>query len=262
MADQTATPLGDLPRWDLTDLYPAPDSAELRDDLTRIETDSRAFRERFMGRLPEIDGETLGEAIETYEAIEETMGRIMSYAQLVYSGNVSDPETAKFYQTMQERVTSISAELLFFTLEINQLDDAVLDRKLAAPEAAKYAPWLRDVRVFRPHQLSEEMERLLHEKQVAGRAAWNRLFDETMATLRFPFDDKMLTSEEALHLLTSTDAAVRERAAKTLGTVLGDNVRTFCLITNTLAKDKEIEDKWRDFARPPSSRNLGNQVED
>ena len=262
MADQTATPLGDLPNWDLTDLYPAPDSRELQDDLSRMEAESSDFRERFMGRLGEIDGDGLGKAIATFEAIEETMGRIMSYAQLVYSGNVSDPETGKFYQTMQERVNAISAGLLFFRLEINEIDDAEMERKLAAPEARKYAPWLRDVRVFRPHQLSEEMERLLHEKQVAGRAAWNRLFDETMATLRFPYDGKMLTSEQTLHLLSNPDAAVREKAAKTLGTVLGENARIFCHITNTLAKDKEIEDKWRDFPRPPSSRNLGNHVED
>ena len=262
MAEQTATPLGDLPKWDLTDLYPSPESGELRNDLTRIETDARSFRERHMGKLAAIDGRALGKAIAAYETIEETMGRVMSYAQLVYAGNVSDPEVGKFYQTMQERVNAISADLLFFTLEINELDDAVLEDKLTAPEAAKYAPWLRDVRLFRPHQLSEEMERLLHEKQVAGRAAWNRLFDETMATMRFPYDDKMLTSEETLHLLSSPDGAVREKAAKTLGTVLGENARTFCLITNTLAKDKEIEDKWRDFPRPPSSRNLGNQVED
>jgi oligoendopeptidase F len=262
MADKLQQDLGTLPNWDLSDLYPGPDSEALKADLAKVEKATRAFNEAYKGKLADLDGSAFGKAIAEYEAIEEITGRILSYAQLVYSGNVADPVCGKFYQTMRERVTAISTDLIFFTLEINLLDDAVLDKKLAAPGAAKYAPWLRDVRVYRPHQLSEDMERLLHEKYVAGRAAWNRLFDETMASLRFPYDGKMLTTEETLHLLSEHDGAVREKAAKTLGTVLRQNARIFCLVTNTLAKDKEIEDKWRHYARPSSARNLGNQVED
>ncbi len=262
MADTQGQDLGALPNWDLSDLYPGQDSAALKSDLTKVEKDARSFNDAYKGRLAGIDGRAFGAAIVAYEAIQEITGRIMSYAQLVYSGNVADPEIGKFYQTMRERVTTISTDLIFFTLEINELDDAVLEAKLAEPETAKYAPWLRDVRLFRPHQLSEDMERLLHEKYVAGPAAWNRLFDETMAGLRFPFDGKTLTTEETLHLLSDHDGAVREKAAKTLGSVLRQNARIFCLVTNTLAKDKEIDDKWRHYARPQSARNLGNQVED
>jgi oligoendopeptidase F len=163
---------------------------------------------------------------------------------------------------IQERTTDISAQLLFFELEINRLEDDVLEAKLAAPELDRYRPWLRDVRAFRAHQLADDLERLLHEKHVAGRAAWNRLFDETMAALRFPLDGQALTSAEILNKLTDRDGAVREAAAGSLGTVLGENLRVFALITNTLAKDKEIEDSWRRFERPVSSRNLGNFVED
>ena len=262
MADMQAEALGNLPNWDLDDLYPGRDSDALKDDLARIETEANEFRDRYRGTLAALDGAGLGEAIAVYEALQDTTGRIMSFAQLAYSGNVTDPEVGKFYQTMQERVTTISSELIFFTLELNELEDDVLNAKLTDPAAAKYAPWLRDVRAFRPHQLAEDMERLLHEKHVAGRAAWNRLFDETMANLRFPVDGEMLTSEETLHLLSDHDSAVRETAAKSLGTVLRENARVFCLVTNTLAKDKEVDDKWRRFARPPSSRNLSNQVED
>ena len=262
MADTQGQDLGALPNWDLSDLYPGQDSAALKSDLAKVEKDARSFNDAYKGRLAGIDGRAFGAAIVAYEAIQEITGRIMSYAQLVYSGNVADPEIGKFYQTMRERVTTISTDLIFFTLEINELDDAVLEAKLAEPETAKYAPWLRDVRLFRPHQLSEDMERLLHEKYVAGPAAWNRLFDETMAGLRFPFDGKTLTTEETLHLLSDHDGAVREKAAKTLGSVLRQNARIFCLVTNTLAKDKEIDDKWRHYARPQSARNLGNQVED
>ena len=254
--------LGKLPEWNLDDLYPGRDSAELGADLDRALTEAKAFSGKYKGKLAGLDGAAFGAAIAAYEAIDETLGRIMSFAHLSYAGNVADPETGRFYQTMQERVNTISAEILFFTLEINEMEDADAQAKLAAPEAAKYQPWLRDVRVFRPHQLSEEAERLLHEKRVTGRAAWNRLFDETMADLRFPFDERELTSEEILHLLSDANGATRKKAAKSIGAVLGDNSRIFALITNTLAKDKEIEDKWRDYAAPSSSRHLQNHVED
>ena len=254
--------LGDLPEWDLADLYPATDSAELETDLNRAATESRAFSDRYKGRLSGLAGDALGAAIAEYEAIDEIMGRVMSYAQLVYAGNVSDPEIGRFYQSMQERVNDISADVLFFSLELNEIDDKTVAKQLKSPEAARYRPWLDDVRSFRPHQLSEEMERLLHDKRVAGRAAWNRLFDETMADMLFDHDGRKLTSEEVMNMLSNLDEAVRKAAAATLGEELGRHARTFSLITNTLAKDKEIEDRWRNFPRPESSRNLANQVED
>ncbi len=254
--------LGPLPEWDLRDLYPAPDSAELEADLTGAAGRSKDFRARFEGRLAGLAGAALAAAIQDYEAIQEVLGRVMSYAQLVHSGDMSDPEVGRFYQTMQERATVISTDLLFFALELNRLEEADLEVKLEDPALARYRPWLRDLRAFRPHQLSDELEALLHEKSVAGRAAWVRLFDETMADLRFPLNGTELTSAEVLHKLTDRDRAVREAAAKSLARVLAGNARLFALITNTLAKDKEIEDKWRGFARPVSARNLANFVED
>ncbi len=253
---------GPLPEWDLNDLYPGPESAPLRDDLAHCEAAAKDFRGRHEGRLAELEGAALGRAVAEYEALQETLGRVMSYAQLVYSGDMSDAEVGRFYQSMQERTTAISSELLFFTLELNRLDEALLEAKLEAAELARYRPWIRDVRAFRDHQLSDELEQLLHEKYVAGRAAWTRLFDETMADLRFPFGEESLTSAEILNKLTDADPAAREAAGRSLGAVLGENQRVFALITNTLAKDKEIEDKWRGYARPVSSRNLGNYVED
>ena len=254
--------LGQLPEWDLTDLYHDRDCEPLAADLDRAATDAKAFHKRYRGAVADLDGTALGAAIAAYEAIDEVLGRIMSYAHLVYAGNVSDPEIGRFYQTMQEKVNAITADTLFFTLEINGIEDDDLAARMAVPEAAKYAPWMRDVRAFRPHQLSEEIERLLHEKRVAGRAAWNRLFDETIAEMRFSFDGRDLTSQEILNLLSDPEEAQRKKAAKTFGGVLGGSVRVFSLITNTLVKDKEIEDKWRHFANPQSSRNLSNHVED
>jgi oligoendopeptidase F len=255
-------PLGDLPAWDLSDLYAGKDDPRLEADFAAAERDAKAFRERYFGKLAGLPGAALGEAVATFEALEERLGRAMSFAELTYAGNQSDPITAKFFQTVQERVNSISTQILFFTLELNRIEDAELETKLKAPSFARYRPWLRDLRAFRPHQLSDEMERLLHEKYVAGRGAWVRLFDETIAALRFPLNGKELTSAEALHLLSERDPAVRKAAAKTIGKVFGDNARLFALVTNTLAKDKEIDDKWRSYARPISARNLSNRVED
>ncbi|MGH6946237.1 MAG: M3 family oligoendopeptidase [Kiloniellales bacterium] len=256
------TRLGQMPSWDLSDLYPGPDSAALKADLEATTTAAGSFAARHKGRLAGYDGRVLAAAIADFERIEETLGRIGSYAQLVYSGNMSDPATGRFYQSMQERTTAIAAALLFFTLELNRLEESVLERQLADPALARYRPWLRDLRAFRPHQLSDEAERLLLEKQVTGRAAWTRLFDETMAALRFPLDGKELTNAEILNKLTDRDGKVRKAAAKSLGRVLGDNLRVFALITNVLAKDKQLEDSWRHFPRPVSSRNLANFVED
>jgi oligoendopeptidase F len=251
-----------LPKWDLSDLYPAPDSAALAGDLAQLTGDAEAFRANYQGRLAELSGAALGAAVETYERLQEKIGRIMSYASLVHAGNLADPEIGRFYQTMQERTNAITTTLLFFTLELNRLEDAALEAQLADPGLARYRPWLRDTRAFRPHQLNDELEKLLHEKYVAGRAAWVRLFDETIADLRFPFRGKELTEPEALDLLSDRDPEIRHEAALTIGEVLGRNKRTFALVTNTLAKDKEIEDRWRRFARPISSRNLANFVED
>lgn len=260
--ESSAASLGALPSWDLGDLYASPDSSALSADLKQCATEAAAFRKSYEGRLTALDGAGLAAAIGAYEAIQEVLGRASSYAQLLYSGDMTDAEIGRFYQTLQERATDISSELVFFTLELNRIEDADLEAKLAVPELARYAPWVRDVRAMRPHQLSDEIEQVLHQKYVVGRAAWTRLFDETMARLRFPLDKESLTSAEILNKLTDRDGAVRKAAAKSVGRVLGDNLRVFALITNTLAKDKEIEDNWRGFARPVSERNLANFVED
>ncbi|MFQ5953896.1 MAG: M3 family oligoendopeptidase [Kiloniellales bacterium] len=254
--------LGRLPSWDLSHLYPAPESPELDRDLRRAEADAKAFQDAYKGRLKSLDGAALGAAVAEYERLDEAVSRVMSYAQLKFSGDMSDPETGRFYQTTQERVNDVSAHLLFFTLELNRLDDAVIEPRLEAPALRYYAPWIRDTRVFRPHQLDDDLERLLHDKHVVGRAAWIRLFDETLAGLRFLVDGRRLTCTEVLHLLTDKDGATRHRAATALGQVLGENQRQFALVINTLMKDKAIEDKWRGFARPVAARNLSNLVED
>ncbi len=251
-----------LPTWDLSDLYPGPDSQELATDFARAEADAKAFATRYAGKLAGLTGAGLAEAIASYERIEEVMGRITSYASLLFSGDSTDPALGKFYQTSTERITAISSHLIFFGLELNRLEDTVLDRKLADPAAARWAPWLRDLRVFRPHQLDDTLEKLLHEKEVTGHAAWSRLFDETVAGMRVPLLGEELTVSAALNKLSDTDRDVRAAAGATIGEVFGKNIRLFSLITNTLAKDKEIIDNWRHYPTPGSYRNRCNMVED
>jgi oligoendopeptidase F len=255
--------LGPLPVWRLDDLYPSRDAPELARDLDWAAGEAKSFRADFAGKVAGLDGAALGGAIARYEKLDETLSRIMSFASLTYAGNVSDPAIGRFFQSMQEKVNEISSELIFFTLEITKLDEAKLEEaKRVAPALARYAPWLRDVRAFRDHVLADDMERLLHDKAVAGRGAWVRLYDETLAKLRFRVRGKELTEAEALHLLGDRNRRVREAAAHALAKVFAENIRLFAHVHNTLAKDKEVEDKWRKYPCPVSARNLANQVED
>jgi oligoendopeptidase F len=259
---RSVTDLGALPEWDLSDLYPALESPALEADLERARVEARALAERARGRLAELDGESLAEVVRAYERLTETLGRAMSFAHLVHAADMSEPQASRFLQTVREQVTDIASETLFVTLELNRIDDAVLERQLEAPALARYRPWIRDIRVFRDHQLDDELERLLHEKQVAGRAAWVRLFDETIARLRFAFRGEDLNCAQALDLLSAKDGEIRREIAGVLARTLGANIHALALIANTLAKDKEIEDRWRRYERPISQRNLENMVED
>jgi oligoendopeptidase F len=252
-----------LPSWDLSDLYAGLEDPRLTADLDQAEAKAIAFRERLMGQLASLPGDDLAAAIGEYERIEEGLGRAMSFASLVFAGDAQDPAHGRFYQTVQERVTAISSHLVFFTLELNRLEEAALERGFAASAAlARYRPWLRDLRVWLPHQLSDDMERLLHEKEVTGRSAWNRLFDETIANMKVTVSGEELSVSAALNKLSDRDRAVREAAAKGVSAAFAGHLRLFSLITNTLAKDKEILDSWRRYPQPGSSRNLANMVED
>lgn len=254
--------LGALPVWTLTDLYSGPDGDDLEAAFKEAEDRIEAFEEAYAHKIADLDGTAFGVAIVEYEAIGDLLGRIGSFAQLYHSQNVSDPERGRFYQNTIDRMTALSSKSLFFTLAINRLDDAALEEKLQDAVAAKYVPWIRDLRVFKDHELSDDLERLLHEKYVSGRAAWVRLFDETEAAIRCGVGNESLTLTEALNRLSDPMPEKRRAAAKGVGEALGEKAPLFAYITNVLAKDKATEDAWRKFERPVSSRNLANLVED
>ncbi|MDA0219333.1 MAG: M3 family oligoendopeptidase [Proteobacteria bacterium] len=257
-----AVRLGDLPEWDLSDLYASTGDPALAADLESAAREAAAFEKDFKGRVTALDGAGLAGAIARYEALQETMGRIGSYAQLLYAGNMSDAAIGQFQQGIGEKINDISGRLIFFGLELNRIEDATMAGLLEHEGVARYRPWLEEVRAFRPHQLSDEAEEMLHELSVVGDGAWSRLFDETVAGLRFTINGKTMTEAEALDLLSSPDAAKRKAAAKEVSRVFAANIRLFSLVTNTLAKSKAIDDGWRHFSRPISYRNLSNQVED
>ncbi len=236
------------------------------DDLDRASREAKVFAEDFRGKLATLAtsadaSEKLGAAVARYEALQDLFGRLMSYAGLLHAGDVSDPKRGKFYADAQSRIVEASTATLFFQLELNRLDDAVLFAAATKAPLARWRPWLEDIRKEKPHELEDRIEELFHEKSVTGSAAWSRLFDETIAALRFPIQGQELPIEPALNLLQDEKEETRRAAAEAIGATLRANLRTFALISNTLAKDKQISDRWRHFDDVANSRHLANRVE-
>ncbi|MEX2165552.1 MAG: M3 family oligoendopeptidase [Methyloceanibacter sp.] len=258
--------LGSLPEWNLADLYSGPDAPELKADLEASDRAATSLQERYAGKLAALadggkGGAPLAEAVRDFETLNDILGRIVSYASLLYAADTSDPKRQKFYGDIQEKITAISSKLLFFPLELNRLDDAVLETAMTDAALGHYRPWLEDLRKEKPYQLEDRLEQLFHEKSVTSRGSWDRLFNETMTALRFDVGGKKLSLEPTLNLLLDPDEKKRRKASEALAKVFKENVRLFTLITNTLAKDKEISDRWRGFADVADSRNLANRVE-
>ena len=257
---------GKLPEWNLADLYSGIDAPEVARDLQKMDADCVAFETDFKGKLAEHTareggGKWLAEAVRRYEAIDDLAGRLGSYAGLVHAGDSVDPAISKFYGDVMERLTAASTHLLFFALELNRVNDDVIERAMQSPELGHYRPWLEDLRKDKPYQLEDRVEQLFHEKSQSGYAAWNRLFDQTISALRFKVAGKQLAIEPTLNLLQDRDGQKRKAAAQALAKTFKDNERTFALVTNTLAKDKEISDRWRGFEDVADSRHLNNRVE-
>ena len=257
---------GKLPEWNLADLYSGIDAPQVSSDLDRLDAQCIAFETDYQGKLAaqissENGGRWLAEAVRRYEAIDDLAGRLGSYAGLVHAGDSVDAAITKFYGDVSERLTTASVHLLFFTLELNRIDDAAIDRAMQTPELGHYRPWIEDLRKDKPYQLEDRVEQLFLEKSQSGYAAWNRLFDQTISGLRFKVGGSELAIEPTLSLLQDRAPQQRKAAGQALAKTFKANERTFALITNTLAKDKEISDRWRGFQDVADSRHLNNRVE-
>ncbi len=257
--------LGSMPEWNLTDLYPNPDSPELARDLAKAADDARALKASYQGKLATMgrDGEGLAGALEAYEKLADLMGRLGSYSGLLYYANMADPARAKLYGDVREKLTAASSDLLFFELELNRIPEADLAEGFTSPRLARLKPWLDDLRKETPYQLEEQVEKLFLEKSMTASGAFDRLFNETMSELRFEVagEAEPLTLEPTLNFLMHPDRARRQASAEALAKVFARNIRLFTLITNTLAKDKEISDRWRGFKDVADARHLSNRVE-
>ncbi len=257
----TVAALKDLPVWNLDDLYVSPDSAQFKADMELGTRDATKFAEDYSGKLATLSGAELAKAIATYEQISDVLGRTGSYAQLYYVGDTTNSDRSKFYGDVNNKITEISTQLLFFELELNQIEEAQLKGLMSDPALAHYKPWIDNLRFEKPYQLEAKTEQLFLEKSQTGAGAFNRVFDETMAGLKFTVDGEELSLEPALNLMQSPDEAKRRAGAEAIAKTLGANIKLFSLITNTLAKDKEISDRWRGFKDIAAARHLSNRVE-
>ena len=253
--------LGDLPEWDLSDLYSSQDAPELSRDLQWLDQECASFAADYEGKLAHLDAEEMLNCVLRNERINTIAGRIMSFAGLRYYQLTVDGDRTKFMSDMQEKITDFTTPLVFFTLELNRIDDAALQALLNANDAlARYQPVFDRIRAMKPYQLSDELEKFLHDLGVVG-DAWERLFDETIAGLSFEIDGESLGIEGTLNLLTDPDRAKREKGAVELARVFGETVKTFARVHNTQAKEKEILDRWRGMPTPQTGRHLSNHVE-
>jgi oligoendopeptidase F len=259
--DSGAGHLGNLPEWDLSDLYTAEDAPELTRDLDWLEQECADFAADYEGKLAELDASALLTCVLRNEQISSIAGRIMSFAGLRYYQKTTDADRAKFLSDCQEKITNFTTPLVFFTLELNRIDEDALQARFAEnADLARYEPVFRRIRAMKPYQLSDELEKFLHDLGVVG-DAWERLFDETIAGLTFTVDGEELNIEGTLNLLTEQDRATREAASRELARVFGDNIKTFARVHNTQAKEKEILDRWRGMPSAQMGRHLSNDVE-
>ena len=251
-----------LPVWNLGDLYSSINSRKILKDLNLIEKLSKSFSKKYEGKVIKLSAIKLLKAIEEIEKIDEIMDKILSYAHLLVSENIENEKNKIFFQQMQEKITKFSSMLIFFTLELNQISDKKIKIFFKEKKLIKYKNWIINRRSFKPYQLDKKLEKLLQDKSLTSSSAWIRLFDDTIAALRFPFKNKLLSSAEILNFLSDNKSSTRKAAAKSVGKTLGKNINLFATITNTLAKDKSINDEWRKLPNPVSARNLSNVVED
>ena len=261
-ADPGSSQIKNLPEWNLDDLYSSENDKNLTIDLKWLDKECAKFESDFKNKLSKLSAQNFLKCILRYEKIQNISGRIMSFAGLKYYQSTTDPKRAKFLADMQDKITVSSSKLVFFSLEINNIDNKKINSLLKEDvQLSRFKPIFDSLRKMKNHQLSTELEAFLHDQSVVGTSAWNRLFDETIAGLKFTINNEELNIESTLNLLSDHDRKTRELGAKEVARVLDNNINIFSRITNTLAKEKEIEDRWRKMPSPQFGRHLSNDVE-
>ena len=260
--NSTKNTLGKLPIWNLKDLYESPKARKLNNDLNKLRISTKKFEKKYASKITKISSNQLLKAIIELEDIDTKIDKIMSYAHLLVAEDGNNEKNKIFYQQMQEQITNIASSIVFFSLEINEISEKNLKKIYADKKLKIYKNWIKNIRKFKPYQLDVKTEKLLQEKSITSRSAWIRLFDDTIASLKFPFKGKNLSSAEIFNFLSDKKESNRKKSAEVVSAVLKDNISLFTSITNNLAKDKSINDKWRGLPNPVSSRNLSNVVED
>jgi oligoendopeptidase F len=258
----TKNTLGKLPVWNLKDLYESPKAKNLNNDLNQLRRITKKFEKKYTYKITKLSPSQLLKAIIELENIDIKIDKIMSYAHLLVAEDGNNEKNKIFYQQMQEQITNIASSIVFFSLELNEVSNAKLNKIYADKKLEPYKNWIKNIRKFKPYQLDVKTEKLLQEKSITSRSAWVRLFDDTIASLKFPFKGKNLSSAEIFNFLSDEKESNRKKSAEVVSGVLKDNISLFTSITNNLAKDKSINDKWRGLPSPVSSRNLSNVVED
>ena len=259
---QDYSALGNLPKWDLSDLYKAEDDPELNKDLDWLRKACSNFAEDYQGKLDKLGAMGLLDAVERYQAIEVVAGKLMSFAGLRYYQLTTDAQRTKFMSDMQDKVTKLTTPLVFYGLEFNRISGDRIASLLSEDSGlARYKPVFDRMRAMKPYQLSDELEKFLHDQSVVGASAWNRLFDETVASLTFQIKGEELPLEAATNKLSDKNRDMREAAAREIARVLKENTSLFARVHNTLAKEKEVEDQWRKMPTPQTGRHLSNHVE-
>jgi oligoendopeptidase F len=248
--------------WDLSDLYESSDDPRLESDVEETETATAAFHERYYGKVAELDAAGLAEAIAERERIESTFTRAIYFAHLSFATDMADPQRGALIARLTEKGAVLDTQLLFFGLELAEIDDAAMESLLADPALERWDHWLRTVRKFRPYLLSEPEEKILTEKSVSGVSAWGRLYEELLGAIKVTLDGEEIGFEQAMAKLYSPDRDLRRRASEAVTESLAPGLRTRSYIFNTTILDKSIDDRLRGYETWLTARNLSNDTTD
>ena len=245
------------PSWNLKEFYDSHKSNLLYKDIDRINKKAINFKEKYKNNLKNLNAQSIIRSIKEFEKLEEEIGKIKSYVYLKYCTNQLDSEIVAFYQKINEKLTSVDSHIIFFCLELNLLSEKTINKI----KNSKYHVWLKNLRKFRKFQKNEEIEKILLDKNLTSSNGWIRLFDQTIAGIKFKFKNKYLGESEVLNLMSSPNSETRKLAAQSFSQGLKSNINVFSIITNTLSKDLDIDKKIRGFTHSESFRHLNNQVD-